>query len=63
MLVVKWNFIPLPEVKPFKDHSAYIKGPYRLAPTNVIDSALRFTNDMYIPETQCAYHLLGLISI
>ena len=26
-----------------------LKGPYRLSPTNIYDSALRFTKDMYIP--------------
>lgn len=55
----KVEFIPLPEVKPFKDHSAYLKGPYRLAPTNVIDSALRFTNDMYIPDTHMCLSFTG----
>jgi len=28
--------------------SRYLTGPYRLWPTNVVDSALRFTSDMYV---------------
>jgi len=36
-----------------------IKGAYQLEPTNVWDSALRFTNDMYIPGS----HMLSLIHI
>ena len=40
---LKVNFIPVEEKK--------IKGSYRLLPSNVVDSALRFTADMYEPGT------------
>jgi len=40
---LKVNFIPV--------ETKTIKGPYRLSPSNVIDSALRFTADMYVPNT------------
>lgn len=39
----KVNFIP--------SESTTLKGAYQLSPTNVWDSALRFTADMYIPHT------------
>jgi dTDP-4-amino-4,6-dideoxygalactose transaminase len=35
------------------------KGSYRLNPTNVIDSALRFTANMYIPETHMCVSFTG----
>lgn len=43
----------------FGDHSQYIKGAYQLTPTNVIDSALRFTNDMYEPDTHMCLSFTG----
>ena len=36
-----------------------IKGAYRLYPTNIWDSALRFTNDMYIPNTHMCVSFTG----
>jgi dTDP-4-amino-4,6-dideoxygalactose transaminase len=36
-----------------------IKGAYQLAPTNVWDSALRFTADMYIPESVMCVSFTG----
>lgn len=36
-----------------------IKGAYQLAPTNVWDSALRFTADMYIPESMMCISFTG----
>jgi dTDP-4-amino-4,6-dideoxygalactose transaminase len=36
-----------------------IKGAYQLAPTNVWDSALRFTADMYIPESMMCVSFTG----
>jgi dTDP-4-amino-4,6-dideoxygalactose transaminase len=35
----------------FEDSPRFLKGAYRLEPTKVIDSALRFTADMYLPDT------------
>ena len=35
----------------FKDSPVWLKGAYKLEPTRVIDSALHFTADMYIPDT------------
>ena len=35
----------------FEDSPRLLKGAYQLKPTNVIDSALHFTGDMYIPGT------------
>jgi dTDP-4-amino-4,6-dideoxygalactose transaminase len=35
----------------FEDSPRFLKGAYRLEPTRVIDSALRFTADMYLPNT------------
>jgi dTDP-4-amino-4,6-dideoxygalactose transaminase len=32
----------------FKESNKFLKGAYKLDPTNVWDSSLRFTNDMYI---------------
>ena len=37
----------------------YLKGAYQLSPTNVIDSALRFTKDMYIPGTSMCISFTG----
>lgn len=36
-----------------------LKGAYQLYPTNVWDSALRFTADMYIPETHMCVSFTG----
>jgi dTDP-4-amino-4,6-dideoxygalactose transaminase len=36
-----------------------IKGAYQLAPTNIWDSALRFTADMYIPGTHMCISFTG----
>lgn len=36
-----------------------IKGAYQLAPTNVWDSALRFTADMYIPDSMMCISFTG----
>jgi hypothetical protein len=36
-----------------------IKGAYQLAPTNVWDSALRFTADMYIPDSMMCVSFTG----
>ena len=36
-----------------------IKGAYQLQPSRVIDSALRFTADMYIPETHMCISFTG----
>ena len=36
-----------------------LKGAYQLEPTNVWDSALRFTADMYIPETHMCVSFTG----
>ena len=36
-----------------------IKGAYRLYPTNIWDSALRFINDMYIPNTHMCVSFTG----
>lgn len=36
-----------------------IKGPYQLEPTKVWDSALRFTYDMYIPNTHMCISFTG----
>ena len=35
----------------FYDSPKVMKGPYRLEPTKVWDSALRFTKDMYMPDS------------
>jgi len=35
----------------FKDSPIWLKGAYQLEPTKVIDSALHFTGDMYVPDT------------
>ena len=36
-----------------------IKGPYQLKPTKVWDSALRFTNNMYMPNTHMCISFTG----
>jgi len=36
-----------------------LKGPYQLTPTKVWDSALRFTTDMYIPNTHMCLSFTG----
>jgi dTDP-4-amino-4,6-dideoxygalactose transaminase len=43
----------------FTGNSAYIRGAYPLYPTNVIDSALRFTYDMYDPGTHMCLSFTG----
>lgn len=35
----------------FEDSPKFLKGAYQLKPTKVWDAALRFTGDMYIPDT------------
>ena len=48
---LKVNFIPA--------EGKTIKGPYRLSPSNVIDSALRFTANMYEPGTHACLSFTG----
>jgi dTDP-4-amino-4,6-dideoxygalactose transaminase len=48
---LKVNFIPV--------EGDTIKGPYRLYPSNVIDSALRFTSDMYVTGTHMCLSFTG----
>lgn len=43
----------------FVPSSPYLKGPYRLWPTKVFDSALRFTYGMYIPKTHMCISFTG----
>ena len=44
----------------FEDvYGSTLKGPYQLSPTNVWDSALRFTTDMYIPGTHMCLSFTG----
>jgi dTDP-4-amino-4,6-dideoxygalactose transaminase len=45
------------EFKPVKGKT--LKGAYQLEPTNVWDSALRFTTDMYIPGTHMCVSFTG----
>jgi len=40
-------------------YGSTLKGPYQLSPTNVWDSALRFTTDMYIPGTHMCLSFTG----
>jgi FkbM family methyltransferase len=40
-------------------YGSTLKGPYQLSPTNVWDSALRFTNDMYIHGTHMCLSFTG----
>jgi FkbM family methyltransferase len=40
-------------------YGSTLKGPYQLLPTNVWDSALRFTTDMYIPGTHMCLSFTG----
>lgn len=47
----KVNFTPV--------EGTTLKGAYRLQPTNVWDSALRFTVDMYIPNTHMCISFTG----
>ena len=42
-----------------KVKSKTIKGAYQLQPSRVIDSALRFTTDMYIPDTHMCISFTG----
>lgn len=42
-----------------KVEGEYLKGAYRLEPTNVWDSALRFTADMYIPNSMMCISFTG----
>lgn len=46
-------------VKFKKTKGKTIKGAYQLEPTNVWDSALRFTNDMYIPGSHMCISFTG----
>jgi len=48
---LKVNFTPV--------EGKTIKGPYRLFPSNVVDSALRFTADMYVPGTHMCLSFTG----
>jgi dTDP-4-amino-4,6-dideoxygalactose transaminase len=48
---LKVNFVPVEGTK--------IKGSYRLFPSNVVDSALRFTGDMYVPGTHMCLSFTG----
>jgi len=45
------------EFDPVEDKT--IKGPYQLKPTKVWDSALRFTHNMYIPNTHMCVSFTG----
>lgn len=47
------------QVKFVKTKGKTIKGAYQLTPTNVWDSALRFTNDMYIPGSHMCISFTG----
>ena len=42
-----------------KVNGEYLKGAYQLEPTNVWDSALRFTADMYIPNSMMCISFTG----
>lgn len=57
----KVEFRPIhPNMKRFENtNSYYLTGAYRLHPTNVWDSALRFTHDMYMPETHMCLSFTG----
>lgn len=55
----KVDFATTYPLRSFKGDSAYIRGPYQLHPTKVWDSALRFTSDMYIPETHMCLSFTG----
>jgi len=48
---LKVNFTPVEGKK--------IKGAYQLTPSNVVDSALRFTADMYVPGTHMCLSFTG----
>ena len=48
---LKVNFTPV--------EGDMIKGPYQLSPSNVWDSALRFTADMYVPKTHMCLSFTG----
>ena len=48
---LKVNFTPV--------EGKTIKGPYRLFPSNVIDSALRFSGDMYVSGTHMCLSFTG----
>lgn len=41
------------------DSKGVISGSYQLAPTNVYDSALRFTSNMYLPDTHMCLSFTG----
>lgn len=47
------------QVKFAKTKGKTLKGAYQLTPTNVWDSALRFTNDMYIPGSHMCVSFTG----
>jgi len=47
------------KVKFKKTKGKTLKGAYQLEPTNVWDSALRFTSDMYIPSTHMCISFTG----
>jgi len=47
------------KVKFYPVEGSTIKGAYQLKPTNVWDSALRFTSDMYIPNTHMCLSFTG----
>ena len=47
------------QVKFAKTKGKTIKGAYQLTPTNVWDSALRFTHDMYIPGSHMCISFTG----
>jgi len=47
------------KVKWIPSEGTTLKGAYQLAPTKVWDSALRFTNDMYIPNTHMCISFTG----
>jgi dTDP-4-amino-4,6-dideoxygalactose transaminase len=48
---LKVNFIPV--------EGKTIKGPYQLFPSNVVDSALRFTANMYVTDTHMCVSFTG----
>lgn len=43
----------------WKPSDRYLRGAYQLFPTNIFDSALRFTADMYIPKTLMCLSFTG----
>jgi dTDP-4-amino-4,6-dideoxygalactose transaminase len=57
----KVKFLELhPDARRFEQtNSFYLKGAYQLSPTKVWDSALRFTHNMYIPDSHMCLSFTG----